>query len=51
MFAAVIGRLYERSCGDIEKTYNKTFTDCNYDAYYGKYVNWASENSIISSLW
>lgn len=48
MFATVIGRLYERSYGEIETTGNKAFTDCDYDAYYGKYVDWAAENGIIT---
>ncbi len=48
MFATVIGRLYERSYGEIEASGNQSFTDCDCDAYYGKYIAWASENSIIS---
>ncbi len=47
MFATVIGRLYERSYGEIETTGTKTFTDCDDDAYYGNYIAWASENGII----
>jgi len=47
MFATVIGRLYERSFGRIETTGTKTFTDCDYSAYYGKYIAWASEKGII----
>lgn len=45
MFATVIGRLYERSYGEIETTGNKAFTDCDYDAYYGKYVDWAAKTA------
>lgn len=48
MFATVIGRLYERSYGEIEMSGNQSFTDCGYDAYYGKYIAWASENGIIN---
>lgn len=48
MFATVIGRLYEHSFGEIETSGNQTFTDCDYDAYNGKYIAWASENGIIS---
>jgi len=47
MFATVIGRLYERSYGEIETMSTHAFTDCSYDDYYGKYVDWASEKSII----
>lgn len=47
MFAMVIGRLYERSYGGIEAPGIRSFTDCDYDAYYGKYVAWAAENGII----
>ena len=47
MFATVIGRLYERSYGEIETSDTQAFTDCNYDAYYGKYIAWASESGII----
>ncbi|MDD3022986.1 MAG: S-layer homology domain-containing protein [Syntrophomonadaceae bacterium] len=48
MFATVIGRLYERSYGEIEASGAHTFTDCDYVAYYGKYIAWAAENGIIS---
>jgi hypothetical protein len=47
MFAAVIGRLYERSYGEIQAASTHAFIDCNYDAYYGKYVDWAAENGIL----
>ncbi|MEA4815118.1 MAG: S-layer homology domain-containing protein [Oscillospiraceae bacterium] len=47
MFAAVIGRLYERSYGEIEAVSTHAFTDCDYDDYYGKYVDWAAGNGII----
>ena len=47
MFAAVIGRLYERSYGEIQALSDHAFTDCDYDDYYGKYVDWAAEESII----
>jgi hypothetical protein len=47
MFATVIGRLYERSFGNIELSETQAFTDCNYNEYYGKYVDWASENGIL----
>jgi uncharacterized repeat protein (TIGR02543 family) len=48
MFATVIGRLYERSYGAIAASSDHTFTDCDYDAYYGKYVDWAAKEGIIS---
>jgi len=47
MFATVIGRLYERSYGEIKPSDERVFTDCDYGAYYGKYVAWAAENGII----
>ncbi|MDD4503911.1 MAG: S-layer homology domain-containing protein [Clostridiaceae bacterium] len=47
MFTAVIGRLYERSYGKIEPLSPHTFIDCDYDAYYSRYVDWAAENGII----
>ncbi len=47
MLATVIGRLYERSNGEINTSGTQTFTDCDYDAYYGKYIAWAMENGII----
>jgi hypothetical protein len=54
MFATVVGRLYERSYGEIESAGFDAgagaFTDCNYDAYYGKYVDWCAENGVIEGL-
>ena len=47
MFATVIGRLYERSFSEIVASDAHAFTDCIYDSYYGKYVDWAVENGII----
>ncbi len=47
MFATVIGRLYERSYGRISISDVRVFTDCDYDNYYGKYVDWVAENGII----
>lgn len=47
MFATVIGRLYERSYGQIEALNTHTFTDCNYNDYYGNYVDWAAKEGII----
>ena len=47
MFATVIGRLYERSYGTIEASGVHAFTDCDYGAYYGRYVDWAARNNII----
>ena len=50
MFATVIGRLYERSFGEIASTSIHSFIDCDYGIYYGKYVDWAAENKIISGV-
>jgi hypothetical protein len=47
MFAAVIGRLYERSFGEIEALNAKAFDDCDYSNYYGRYVDWAAKEGII----
>jgi hypothetical protein len=47
MFATVIGRLYERSYGEIKPSEERVFTDCDYGAYYGKYIAWAAKNGII----
>ncbi|MBP1760983.1 MAG: hypothetical protein H6Q64_525 [Firmicutes bacterium] len=50
MFATVLGRLYERSYGAIASASSGNFTDVNYTDWYGKYVNWAAENNIISGV-
>ena len=50
MFATVIGRLYERSYGEISVSDAHAFTDCNYNDYYGKFVDWAAENNIIQGV-
>jgi hypothetical protein len=47
MFATVLGRLYERSFGKVISPDAVAFTDCDYTAYYGKYVNWATANGIL----
>jgi uncharacterized repeat protein (TIGR02543 family) len=48
MFATVIGRLYERSYGEIGAPDTQAFTDCDYSAYYARYVEWAVANGIIA---
>ena len=48
MFATVIGRLYERSYGEIAAAGEHAFTDCDYEGWYGKYVGWAADNGIIN---
>jgi len=50
MFATVIGRLYERSYDEISLTDAHAFSDCSYDDYYGKYVDWAAKNGIIQGV-
>ncbi len=50
MFATVIGRLYERSYSEILKKDDHAFTDVDYSAYYGVYIDWAAENSIITGI-
>jgi len=48
MFVAAVGRLYERSYGNV--TGNATFSDVDTNAYYAKYVSWANENGIIKGI-
>ncbi len=50
MFATVIGRLYERSYGALTASDTHAFTDCNYDSWYGKYIDWCSKNNIIEGI-
>lgn len=50
MFATVIGRLYERSFGEIATSSTHAFIDCGYGIYYGKYVDWAAKNKIVSGV-
>jgi len=50
MFATVIGRLYERSYGELLKKDDNNFTDIDKDSYYAAYIDWASENNIISGI-
>lgn len=51
MFATIIGRLYERSYGEIaDAASGGAFTDVNYNGWYGKHVNWAADNGIISGI-
>ncbi|MEA4921422.1 MAG: S-layer homology domain-containing protein [Clostridiaceae bacterium] len=47
MFVTIIGRLYERSYGEIEDLSDHAFDDCDYEDYYGKYVGWAAKEGII----
>lgn len=51
MFATVIGRLYEHSYGAIaDAASGSAFTDVDYDGWYGKYVDWAADNGIITGI-
>lgn len=50
MFATVIGRLYERSYEKIADFDTNTFSDCDYDGYYGVYVDWCARSGIISGV-
>lgn len=47
MFATVVGRLYERSFGEIRASGVHAFADCDYGDYYGRYVDWAAEEGIV----
>jgi len=47
MFAAVIGRLYERSYGLLSASGTTAFKDVAAGAYYENYVNWADKNGIM----
>ena len=49
MFAAVIGRMYERSYGTISVA-GETFSDVPSGVYYSKYVRWAEKNGIILGI-
>jgi hypothetical protein len=48
MFVTAIGRLYERSYGNVSGT--STFSDVDADAYYSKYVAWANDKGIIKGM-
>ncbi len=50
MFATVIGRLHERSYGEITQSDEEIFTDCDYSSYYGKYVAWAADSGVITGV-
>ena len=51
MLATVIGRLYERSYSELATTGTESkFSDADYNAYYGNYVDWAVENNIITGV-
>lgn len=50
MFVTVIGRLYERSYGTVYTDEVHDFDDLDYSSYYGKYVDWASENGIVQGF-
>jgi len=51
MFATVIGRLYERSYGEIaDVASDGTFTDVDYYGWYGKYAGWAADNGLINGI-
>ena len=47
MFATVVGRLYERSFGTLVFDGAESFTDADYAAYYGPYLNWCAEQGIV----
>ncbi len=48
MVVTAIGRLYERSYGNVSGA--STFSDVDANEYYFKYVAWASENGIIKGI-
>lgn len=50
MLATVIGRLYERSYGPLETKGNHAFNDCDYNSWYGSYVDWCAEKGIIQGV-
>ncbi len=49
MFVTVLGRIYEKKNGSLPEV-NSTvkFSDVDYEAWYGKYVEWASYQSIVN---
>lgn len=44
VFATVIGRLYELSYGRLTGVHEQAFTDSDYNACYGAYIDGANEN-------
>lgn len=50
MFATVIGRLFERSYGEINPSGEHAFANCDYDAYYGKYIDWRSRREECKEI-
>ncbi len=50
MFAAVIGRLYERSFGELVLLEKNPFTDVASGCFYERQAAWASENGIIYGI-
>ncbi|MFD1887160.1 DUF4073 domain-containing protein [Paenibacillus wenxiniae] len=50
MFAAAIGRLYERSYGTLKLSGASPFKDVSSNSWYGTYVNWAAQNGIIQGM-
>ncbi|WP_322906208.1 S-layer homology domain-containing protein, partial [Paenibacillus campi] len=50
MFAAVMGRLYERSYGTLSTSGASQFKDVSASSWYGTYVNWAAQNGIIKGI-
>jgi uncharacterized repeat protein (TIGR02543 family) len=50
MLATAIGRLYERSFGPLTTAGTHVFTDCDYTAWYGSYIDWCAENGIVTGV-
>ena len=48
MFVTVLGRAFEKKGGTVSETSEAAkFTDVDYSAWYGKYVDWAVKNAIV----
>lgn len=50
MFVTVMGRLYERSFGNVSTISNHIFSDVNYDSWYAPYLNWCVETDIVKGM-
>ncbi len=50
MFAAVLGRLYERSYGALDSGDGNDFIDVDNGSWYIQYINWAAKNRIIEGV-
>lgn len=50
MFVTAVGRMFERSIGELSVNGSNNFDDVDYSSWYGRYVQWASENGIVKGI-